>query len=297
MKKFSSYIVGGLVAILMVMSVLDVVYTKIYETAPPRTKFQYFRSLENKKVDYVFLGSSRVENGIVPSIIKQKTGKTAVNFGFQAAKLGDIYTLLQLIKEYNIGHETILIQVDYIYNFEGGHSTIFEYEMMPFIRDNGATKRYSDVYSEHPTANYYLPFYRYCNKDLKLGFREVFANVVRKKTNVIAQNGYVARFGTAAKLAGGLPAVILDNNSILDSIQAFARLNKMKLVFFFAPVCRNSENQDFVLKLKTKIPGLKDFSRALDIDKMFIDCNHLNDSGAQRFTEIFIDEVLKNKGK
>jgi hypothetical protein len=297
MKKFSSYIVGGLVAILIVMLVLDVVYTKIYKESPPRTKFQYFRSLKDKKVDYIFLGSSRVENGIVPSIIKQETGKTAVNFGFQAAKLADIYTLLQLIKEYNISYETILIQVDYIYNIKAGHSTIFEYEMMPFIRDNGVTKCYSDNYTEHPMANYYLPFYRYCSNDLKIGFREVFANVVRKKTNVIAQNGYVARFGNSALLSGGLPAVILDNNSILDSIQAFARQNKMKLVFFFAPVCRNSENQDFISKLKTKIPELKDFSRALNEDQSFIDCNHLNDSGAKRFTEIFTEEVLMNKTK
>lgn len=282
-------------AILAVMFVLDVVYTKIYETSFPRTKFQYLRSLKNKKVDYIFIGSSRVENGIVPSIIKQKTGKEAVNLGFQAAKLGDIYTLLQLVKEYHIQYETILIQVDYIYNFEGGHSNIFEYEMMPFIRENAITKNYSDVYVEHPIANYYLPFYRYCGNDLKIGFREIFANLAGKKTNVIFQKGYIARFGNSAILAGALPAVVLNKNATLDSMQSFIKQNKMKVVFYFAPVCRNSKNQDFISKLKIKIPEFKDFSRALNDDELFMDCNHLNDNGAQRFTEILAEEVLMQR--
>jgi hypothetical protein len=297
MKKFSVYIVSGIVTILIVMLVLDVAYTKIYQSSYPRNKFQYFRSLKDKKVDYIFIGSSRVENGIIPAVIKDKTGKSAVNFGFQAARLADIYTLLLLVKEYNIRYETILIQVDYIYNFEAGHSNIFEYEMTPFIRENEITKNYSDMYSTHPMANFYLPFYRYCNNDLKLGFREVFANIVSKKTNVIEQKGYVARFGNSAELAGGLPKVLLNKNATLDNIQSFIKQNKMKVVFYFAPVCRNSKNQDFISKLKTKIPELKDFSRALNEDQLFIDCNHLNDSGAKRFTEIFTEEVLVNKTK
>lgn len=297
MKKFSTYIVCGILVLLLVMVVLDVAYTKIYESSYPRTKFQYLRSLKNKKVDYIFIGSSRVENGIIPSIIEKKTGKSAVNLGFQAAKLGDIFALLQLVKEYHIQHETILIQVDYIYNFEGGHSNIFEYEMMPFIRDNAITKNYSDANAEHPLANYYLPFYRYCGNDLKIGFREFFANLAGKKTNVIAQKGYVARFENSAILAGALPAVVLNKNATLDSMQSFIKQNKMKVVFYFAPVCRNSKNQDFILKLKTKIPEFKDFSRALNDDELFMDCNHLNDNGAKRFTEILTQEVLINKTK
>ena len=292
MKKFNAHILGGIVVLLLVLVVLDVAYTKIYESSYPRTKFQYLRSLRNKKVDYIFIGSSRVENGIVPSIITEKTGKTAVNLGFQAAKLSDIYTLLQLVKEYHIQYETILIQVDYIYNFEEGHSNIFEYEMMPFVRENEVTKSYSDLYAAHPIANYYIPFYRYCSNDLKIGFREVFANLVGKKTNSIEQKGYVARFGSSGELAGALPEVILNKNPILDRMQFFITQNKMKVIFYFSPVCRNSKNQDFISKLKTKIPEFKDFSRALNDDQLFMDCNHLNDNGARRFTEILTQEVL-----
>lgn len=292
MKKFSTYIVVGTLIILAVMSVLDLVYTKIYETSYPRSKFQYLRSLKNKKVDYIFIGSSRVENGIVPSVIYKKTGKNAVNLGFQAAKLGDIYTVLQLIKQYNIHSDKILIQVDYIYNMEGGHSNMFQYEMIPFIRENAITKKYSDTYSENPVANYYIPFYRYCNNDLKIGFREVFANVIGKKTNIIANRGYGAKYGNSTKMQGALPDTILGRNAILDSIQFYVKQNHMEVLFYCAPFCQNNQNKDFTTKLKSKIPGFLDFSNVIEDDAMFLNCNHLNDTGAQRFTEIFTEEVL-----
>lgn len=297
MKKFSRYIVGIILGIIVLMTILDFAYSKIYETSYPRSKFQYLRSLKDQKVDYIFLGSSRVENGIVPSIIFNKTHKKAVNMGFQAAKLGDIYTVLQLIKQYNIHSEKIFIQVDYIYNFVDGNSNIFQYEMIPFIRESAITKNYSDQYSMNPMVNYYIPFYRYCNNDLKIGFREVFANIIDKKTDVIIDNGYRALQGNELKLEGSLPEVILDKNPIVDSIQSFSKRNNMKVVFYCAPFCKNNQNQNFTSKLKTKIPGFKDFSRVLDDDTMFMNCNHLNDNGAKRFTEILTEQLLMGSSK
>ncbi|MFV8342105.1 hypothetical protein [Flavobacterium sp. XS2P39] len=292
MKKFCVYIVGGILVILAMISLLDVVYTKTYETSYPRTKFQYLRSLKNKKVDYIFLGSSRVESGIVPSIIYNKTGKLAVNLGFQAAKLGDIYTSLQLIKAYNIHFEKILIQVDYIYNYTDGNSNIFQYEMTPFLRENSITKQYFDNYGEDPIANYYIPFYRYCYNDLKLGFREVFANVIHKKNNVLMDKGYGANYGNTKELRGVLPVAILDSNIILDSIASFSKQNNIEVVYYCAPFCKKIKNIDFIWKLKNKIPELEDFSEAVNDDKMFLNCNHLNDSGAKRFTEILTKKLL-----
>jgi hypothetical protein len=292
MKKFSSYIVGGFVVILGMMLIMDVIYTKIYETAQPRTKFQYLRSLKNKKVDYIFLGSSRVENGIIPSIIRDKTHKTAVNLGFQASKIGDIFTVLQLIKKYNIHYEKILIQIDYIYNIVDGNSNIFQFEMIPFIRENEIIKRYSDKYTANPMANYYLPFYRYCANDLRVGFREVFANVTHKKTTILANRGYVALLGNSKDLKGALPNSIINSNVVFDSIRVFCKQNKIDVVYYCAPFCKYNKNKDFTSKLKIKIPELIDFSTAIDDDQMFENCNHLNDKGAKRFTEILADTLL-----
>lgn len=291
MKKFSIYIFSGFLAIVMILLVLDLVYTNVYENSYPRTKFQYLRSLKGKKVDYVFLGSSRVENGIIPTVIFQKTGKSAVNLGFQAARLADIYTLLQLIKVYNIQFETIFIQVDYIYNMDG-HSNIFQSEMKPFIRENKIVEAYSNKYETNPNANYYIPFYRYCNNDLKVGFREFFSNIMHIKTGIVHDKGYVALHGFTKQLTGSLPNSIIDKNPILDCITSFSKQNKMNVVFYCAPFCKSNKNQNFISKLKTKIPKFKDFSNVIDNDAMFMNCNHLNDSGAKLFTQIFTDELL-----
>lgn len=291
MRKFSIYIVSGVLSIVVILLVLDLVYTKVYENSYPRTKFQYFRSLKNKKTDYIFIGSSRVENGIVPAVIYQKTRKNAVNLGFQAARLSDIYTILQLVKNYNIQYETIFIQVDYNFNMSG-HSNIFQNEMMPFVRENKITKQYNYSYAESPCAIYYVPFYRYCNNNLKIGFREIFANLVNKKTSVVPNKGYGAIYGNSNILKGALPAKIIDKNDVFDSIQSFVKQNKMRVKFYCAPFCKDNENKDFTTKLKAKIPGYIDFSQAITDDKMFVNCNHLNDSGAKRFTAIFAEQVL-----
>ena len=66
----------------------------------------------------------------------------------------------------------------------------------------------------------------------------------------------------------------------------------MKVLFYCAPFCKENQNQNFTTKLKTKIPELHDFSRVLKDDKLFLNCNHLNDTGARRFTEILTEELL-----
>jgi len=69
MKKFIILIIVTLFTVLIVSLAFDLVYTHTYKNSNPRSKFQYLRSLKNTKINYIFLGSSRVDNGIVPSII------------------------------------------------------------------------------------------------------------------------------------------------------------------------------------------------------------------------------------
>ena len=102
MKKFITRIIVVLFTILIVSLAFDFAYTYIYKNSNPRSKFQYLRSLKNTKINYIFLGSSRVDNGIVPSIIENKSNKTSLNLGFQYSLIGDIYYSLKLLKEYNI---------------------------------------------------------------------------------------------------------------------------------------------------------------------------------------------------
>ena len=69
----------------------------------------------------------------------------------------------------------------------------------------------------------------------------------------------------------------------------------MKIVFFCAPFCGHTKNLDYIKKLKMKIPELYDFSNSIKEESHFVNCFHLNATGAARFTEIFTQTVLKNQ--
>lgn len=298
MKNFTRHILFIIFLILSILTVLDFAYTKVYETASiPRTKFQYLRSLKNKKIDYIFLGSSRVENAIIPKLIKDKTGKTAVNLGFQASKLGDIYIVLQLIKEYNITTNKIFIQIDYIFNIEDGYSNVFQWEIMPFIRENDITKEYFASHFEESKMLYYCPFYRYCSFEAKIGTRELVMNLINKRTKITENFGFVGIKGSSSEHKNALPDYINSNNSYFDKIKGYALKNKMPIVFFCAPFCKHTKNLNFTAKLKNKIPELYDFSQAVDKDELFNNCSHLNEEGASFFTKIIIEKMVLSISK
>ncbi len=295
MRAFFKYIIFIFLLVVSILSFLDYSFTKIYENAKPRTKFQYLRSLKNKKIDYIFLGSSRVDNAIVPAVIEKQTGKTAVNLGFQATKLGDVYTMLQLIKEYNIQTEKIFIQVDYIFNLEDGYSTVMQHELMPFVRENKITKDYFYRHFSTEKHLYYVPFLRYSYFDVKIGLRELLLNIANKETNILKNKGFTALQGNSFQHGNALPQEINTQNKYYDQIVAFARINKMPIVFFCAPFCKHTKNLNFMGKLKEKIPGLYDFSTALTDDKMFQNCSHLNAEGAAYFSKNTIQKMLTDK--
>lgn len=295
MKRFIKYLGSIFFTLLVIVLFLDYAYTKVYENSNPRTKFQYFRSLKNKKINYIFLGSSRTESTIVPDVIKEQTGKSAVNLGFQASKLGDLYTMLELIKKYNIQSEKIFIQVDYIFNIEDECSNVMQYELMPFIKENEITKEYFERHFKGEKEMYYVPFYRYFPFEAKIGFREFILNIANKETKIIKNKGFAGVEGNSSEHKYGLPTQINDTNKYYDKIKEFAKINNMPVVFFCAPFCKYTKNLIFMEKLKQKIPELYDFSGAISDDKMFLNCSHLNQNGANYFTRYLIKKTLIDK--
>ncbi|WP_418263863.1 hypothetical protein [Flavobacterium faecale] len=295
MKKFLKYIVFLFLLILGILYLLDYSFTTVYEKAVPRTKIQYLRSLKGKKIDYIFLGSSRVENAIIPKLIYDKTGKSAINLGFPASKLNDVFTILKLIKKYQIKFHKVYIQVDYIYNMEDGHSNVLEWQLMPFINENEITRAYFNQYFRDNREVSMIPFYRYCRYEPKIGFREFFLNTLDKSTPLIKNLGFIPLEGTSSNSHYSLPAEIKRNNKCFDQIDLFVRENNMNVSYFCAPFSLHAENLSFVEKLQLKIPGLYNFSKVVTNDAMFQNYSHLNRDGATFFTEIIIEKMLKDK--
>lgn len=292
MKTFVKHILKVVLMLVLSAYVLDFFYTNIFEKSLPRTKFQNLRALKNQSIDYVFLGSSRVENGVSPKVIKDKTGKNAINLGFQASKLTDIYLILQLLDEYQIKYKKDFIQVDYIFNIEKGFSNVLSYEILPFIHENKLLVNHCQLNDKaNFWRNKHLPFYRYSITSQKIGMREVFSNLLKKKTPILENKGYSPLYGHLSVGNYALPTTIVSHNKYLDSIVKYSSSTKKEVTFFTAPFRISNNDFSFINKLKTKVPNLKDFSNALPHDNYFQNNSHLNNDGAIAFTTILIEKL------
>lgn len=291
MKKFLYHISILILSGIIMLFILDKLYTYLYTNSTPRNKVSHIFSIKNKEIDYVFIGSSRVDNHIDPKIIENLTGKTAINLGIQGAKLNDSYLLLQLLNEHEIKTETIFIQVDYNYNING-NSKFLTTALMPHLKN----KLVSELVKERHPDFYYLkniPFYRYMIYDYKIGFREVFNAAINNEPTINLNSGYYPLTGHREyNFNASLPSTILNENQIIKKIDSFAKKNNMNIQYFTAPFCANTKNIDYTSKLQDKIPGLMDFSRLFsDKDEYFFNCTHLNDKGAKEFSRILAQSL------
>jgi hypothetical protein len=294
MGKFFKYIGLLVIVVIALLYLLELLYSHTYKNGIPRNKVSYVLSMHDKYIDYIFLGSSRVDNNIDASVIASITGKKALNLGIQAAKLDDMYFMLQLLKKQNITAEIVFIQVDYIYNMDGTSEILKSY-LMPYIEDDLIASYIKDRDPDFYKLKY-MPFYKYLVYDYKLGFREHFNTFINKKSSIDFENGYDAKYGsTGSKLQGSLPKTINKINKTISAINQFAKENNIKVVYFMAPFCFDTENRDFSQKLKQKIPGLLDYSQLFSEDTYFYNCSHLNNQGAKEFSKKVALDILQQE--
>lgn len=248
---------------------------------------------KNDTIDYIFIGSSRVDNTINADIITSLTGKSAINLGIQAAKTDDYLILLKLLKEQNIKAEHILIQIDYVFNITG-NSEILKSELMPFLNNRVVNEALKERDSEYYQLKY-IPFYRYLKYDYKIGFREFFNSAMGNNNKINLENGFDPKFGSSGqKLESSLPANIVNENISIKRINHFAEINDLSIIYFMAPFCASTTNPGFSTKLKNKLPIFLDYSKIFNNqDENFYNCDHLNNKGASEFSRIIAIDILK----
>jgi hypothetical protein len=290
MKQFLKKISFYGVLVLVMLCVLDLVYTQVYKKSNPRNKIQYALALQNESFDYIFLGSSRVENTIVTSEIVKATNKKAINLGFQQVKLKDILLFLKILVNNNVKADKLFIQIDYNYNILVG-SEIIQSQTLPYIRSNTFINNYLKETDSSFFSNYYIPFYRYAVNDYKIGFREFFSSAIGKKVVTDLQDGYRPLYGKMQPdKISILPEKLLENNPTFNEIKQICKANNIKVVFFCAPFCKNVVENEYLVNLNKRIPELYDFSKVITEPEYYIDCSHLNNDGALKFTSFLIDK-------
>lgn len=272
------------------MVLLDHTYTAAFQNEIPRNKVQLAATLENTHIDYIFLGSSRVENHIDCDLITKITGKSCLNLGLQGSRINDAKALVLLLESNNITYEKLLMQVDYIYNFNNYSPSLIS-GIVPFVTKRSFPRELKE--DLNLPISYNIPFVRFAYNDKLSGLREVLMQFVGKKPSIDLSNGYNPLEGVGQKVSGEFPNQIAATNSGLDELLA---INNNRIILFTAPYCKNTGNrEDFMEVLIKRYPNLKNFSAIFDEEEQYYsNCGHLNKEGAAKFTEILTKDILLN---
>ncbi|WP_236642037.1 hypothetical protein [Dokdonia sinensis] len=269
------------------MIVLDYVYSTAFRNEFPRNKIQLVANLKNEHIDYIFLGSSRVENHIDCGQIENLTGKSCINLGLQGGRFNDYRVLISLLKENRVTFEKMLVQLDYSYNLND-YSPAFLANLVPFVGRDDFPKKIKEELNL-PIA-YKIPFIRFASNDKLTGIREMILQYAGKEPSNNLSNGFKPLQGIGTAVSVTFPKEIANNNDELDAIQS---INE-NIIFFTAPYCKNTANRDaYMDALTERYPKLKNYIAIFDDQEQYYsNCGHLNKEGAERFTEVLTQEIL-----
>lgn len=289
MKKFIKKITVYLLLTLLLLAVLDFVYTIVYFNSPVRNKVNFILNAPPKHYDAIILGSSRAENHVIPELFKRQ-GLDVYNFGMSGGSLCEDSLMLKLFFEKGNTADKILLQVDLQFLHEVPAEGI-QARFLPYLPLNKTIYNHYKDNTKNSFALAYFPFYRYCKLDSKIGFRELVMTMMGKKGKFYDTNGFAPLGGSLnSKLKQSLPKEVRQKNKYYEEIVAISVKNKSQLISFMAPFCSYTSNADFFSKLKHNVPELNDYSNYVKEDSLFSTCGHLNEKGAVVFSNMLLDK-------
>jgi len=285
MKSFLKYILILCGFAIVVSVVLDVLFTTVYHTGAYRNKLMWVRDMEDTTtVDYVLLGSSRVNYSLQTKLIEAKTGKKGYNLGMNATNVVETRALLEEFLKIR-KTKVVYVQVDIQYN---NHTPdpVGEIPWMPFLHETAVHNHFKAYGSQYNTYRY-IPFYRYQKFAGRLGARETVASFLGSGYAYEDSKGYMPLYGELTEEDDFVPEQTVEKENLLyKELLVFCKENNIKVYFFTSPYYRFKGN---IEKLATFLPHYTNFSDSIPERTYYSDQVHLNTGGAKRFTEIFIE--------
>jgi len=293
MKKFILNIIKIIALLCLTMVVLDALYTTAYINSSERSKIDYLYNTKDKNYDVVFLGSSRINNHLVPKIFNDNGYKT-FNFGITRSRLEESALMLKMMVERNYKIKNLILQVDININTDD-HSEAIRSLFMPYLH---WSKTIRDHYRTIPEYNQllYIPFYRYMHYDARIGFREMYYSLIHKRTNALENEGFNPLVSNQHPLIpADLSKYAPKRNKSYEEIKKICLANHINLIAITTPMCMETINRDYFNHLNEIYPEIRRFENAVTDDKYFSTCGHMNKDGATEFTKIVFNTLFKPK--
>ncbi len=288
MKKFLLFILKIVLLLFSVAIVLDVLYTIVYVNSDCRSKIDYLYNSEDKEYDVIFLGSSRVNNHFVPELF-EKEGYKTFNFGITRSRLEESALQLKLMVERRYKIKNIILQVDLNIN-TNDHSEAIRSLFMPYLHQSETIRNH---YKNIPEYNklLFIPFYRYMNYDARIGFREMYYSAIAKKTNVLENKGFNPLANKSGEMIpADLSKYYPKKNVAYEEIKRICKQHNINLIAITTPICMSTINRDYFDNIQKVYPEILRYENAVTDDQFFSTCGHLNKKGAEKFTEVILND-------
>lgn len=292
MKHFFILLLKLIGVLLICAVVLDVFYTLVYQQASGRNKIDYIFSAKPKEFDVVFLGSSRANNHFIPSVF-QKHGLETFNFGMSGSHLFESALVLKLLiaKKHKIKYIIMDADLNLASNeMAPGIASRF----LPYIHTsevvNGHFKSQKDYYKWC-----YIPFYRYVAFESRIGFRDMFFNLIHKKTSDLENNGYFPLYTNEELKKNDLSDRKIKDNVYYNQIKKICLDNHINLIAVTTPMCSNTSNMEYFDQVQQFYPEIHNYENLIQDDKYFSSCGHLNHQGALQLSEALYNDFFKNR--
>jgi hypothetical protein len=289
MKKFIGFAAKVLILILLLLAVLDVLYTAVYLQASNRGKIDYVYNSNPRNYDVVILGSSRASNHFIAQLFEEK-GLKAFNYGMSGGHLFEASLLLKLMIERKYKIQNVIIETDLNLSNEKRAEGIAS-KFLPYIHSSKLIENHFS-HEEDFSELYYIPFYRYITFDAQIGFREMFFNLIHKKTSHLQNLGYAALKGNSGKMENDLSALKPIQNKYYEEIKQICAENNINLIAVMTPMCSNTKGLDYFKKANKIYPEIHNYEKVVNDDQYFSSCGHMNIEGARLFTSRIIKDFF-----
>jgi hypothetical protein len=291
MKKFITLVAKILLTMLVLLIVLDWGYTTVYLNSSNRGKVEKVFNSKAANYDVVILGSSRANNHFVPELFEKKGLKT-FNYGMSGAHLFETSLMLKLMAERNYKIKTVILEADLGLCNEKESEAIAA-KFLPYIHHSEIIAAH---FSKQENFNelYYIPFYRYIDFDVLIGFREMYNTAMAKPTNILDNLGYHPLGHKPGNMKNDIRALKPIRNKYYEEIKQICRQNHYNLITVMTPMCANVKGLDYFEKANKIYPEIHNLENVVQGDQYFSSCGHLNDAGARLFTEVIIERFFRN---
>ena len=289
MKQFLIFTVKTLVLLLLLLVVLDFLYTTVYLQSSNRGKIDYVYNSAARDYDVVILGSSRANNHFVAPMFAEKGLKT-FNYGMSGGHLFEASLLLKLMVERNYIIKNVILETDLNLSNEKRDDGVSSH-FLPFLHDSKIIRTHFSEETDYKEL-YYVPFYRYVSFDSKIGFRELYKTVICEPTTYLAHLGYYPLGNKKGNMKNNLTNLKPVHNKYYEEIKQLCKANNINLIAVMTPMCTNTKGLNYFEKVQQLYPEIHNYEKAVEGDQYFSSCGHMNDNGARNFTAVILNDFF-----